>query len=127
MNMINLEAQMSGRSISRPSNDVLESLNRFYEAKLTGAVNPHEFPEILIRVGDLCANKAKQGKMSTDDIESVQDLVGSFTGKNADNYFSIKHEGLPEAAATFTEGMDMALMERERVEGMAEPVRRFRM
>ena len=127
MNMINLEAQMSGRSISRPSNDVLESLNRFYEAKLTGAVNPREFPEILIRVGDLCANKAKQGKMSTDDIESVQSLISSFTGKNADNYFSIKHEGLPEAAATFIEGMDMALMERERVKGMAEPVRRIKM
>ena len=127
MNMTNLEAQMRGSSTSRLSDEIFESLNRLYEAKLTGAAKSQEFPDILIRVGDLCANKVKQGKMTSDVTASIQDLMRSFTGENANNYFSDYHEGLSEAANTFIEGINMALLERERLKKMAEPVRRIKM
>ena len=47
---------------NRVSDNILDSFNRFYEAKLSGALKRDELSKLLVSVGDLFANKIKQGK-----------------------------------------------------------------
>ncbi len=102
---------MSNVKTGRVSDVILESLNRFHEAKNTGALNRNELSELIIKIGDLFANKVKQGKVSSEDIENVESFLYGFDGKNASNYFSIEHSNLDVAKRTFEEGVDFALQE----------------
>lgn len=95
--------------IYRPSDEILNLFNRFSDAKLTGVVNPDELKTLLIKIGDLFANKIKKGEVSIDDIDSAETLIEGFISENKDNYFSHLHSDLDGAAKTFLEGDYVAL------------------
>lgn len=97
----------------RPSNVIFTSVNRLYDAKLSGALKSTELSEIIIGLGDLFANKIKQGKVTLDEIESAESFLTQFATDNKDVYFSYKHEDLSRAAKTFLEGDDFALEKAE--------------
>jgi len=93
------------------SNNILESLNRFHDAKLTGTVTEKEFPEMISKVWMLFVNNLKHGKVSSGEIESMEALL---PGKGANEYFTIKHKGLEEVTATAKKSVYIALVAKER-------------
>ena len=91
----------------RPSDIILNSLNRLSSAKKTAALKPEEFSKLIEVVGDLAANKIKQGKMTEEQIDSL------LSYDNLDyRYFSLPHKDLEEAFKRFSEGIYMAQEQR---------------
>ena len=107
---------------NRVSDGIFDSFNRFHEAKLSGALSKDEFSKLLISVGDLFANKIKQGKVSEDEIESLEAHLSGFVGENCDKYFAFPHEDLKMAAKSVLEGNDFALQSVEQRYEAAQPV-----
>ena len=93
----------------RPSDLILNSLNRLYDAKLSGALKNDELSKIMILEGDMFASKIKQGKINVDEVESFESFISGFTKDTKDNYFSYQHTDLDRAAKMILEGNDMAL------------------
>jgi len=110
------------RASERKSNVILDSLNRLHDAKQSGALVRDEFSKILVYVGDLFANKIKQGKVTEDEIESVEAHLTGFTGENSDKYFSFPHEDLDRASKTVLESIDFARQAVEKRNEYAHPV-----
>ncbi len=109
---------------SKPTDVILNSLNRLNIGKQTGALKNTEFSELLVHTGDLVANAIKFGKITEDDVDSIESFVTQFKGENANNYFAYNHEGLKEAATTFIEGDTIALQTyEERMEGFTHSKR----
>lgn len=105
----------------RPSDVILSSLNRFYDAKLSGAVTKEELATIISDIGDLFANKIKQGNVHPDEIESIETYI---EGLNK-NYFNLGHEGIDRASKTFLEGDYVALQELESRQIQSAPVNSY--
>ena len=95
-------------SIDTPSNDILNRLNRFHSAKLTGALSNTELSELITRVGDLIANCIRNGKI--DNPETIREIKSHLPNPK---YFKIHHEKLKESNKAFCEGNEMALSDRE--------------
>lgn len=110
------------KTIDRPSDVILKSSVRLLEAKRTGAITEDEFADLLVKIGDLHANKIRQGKAIMDEVEEVEDYIECLIGKNGNNYFSYNHKGLDVAAKKFLEGDFVALQEVEKRENQAKPV-----
>lgn len=106
----------------RVSDSIFESFNRFHDAKLSGALRRDELSRLLVSVGDLFANKIKQGKVSKEEIESLESHLSGFTGENSDKYFAFPHEDLKMAAKSVLEGNDFALQSVEQRYEAAQPV-----
>jgi hypothetical protein len=110
------------KASERRSDVVFSSLNRLYDAKLSGALVRDELSKILVSVGDLFANKIKQGKVNEDDIESVEVYLTGFTGENSDKYFSFPHTDLDRASKTVLESIDFAKQAVDKRNEYAHPV-----
>ena len=65
------------KASERKSDAIFSSLNRLHNAKQSGALMRDEFSKILVSVGDLFANKIKQGKVAEEEILS-EDLHGIY-------------------------------------------------
>lgn len=120
--IMNFEDEIKRRSIDRPSDIILNSINRLYDAKLSGALNSDELSKIIVLEGDLFANRIKQGKVSIDEIESAEAFITGFARKGKDNYFSFKHSDLDRAAKIFLEGDYVALEELNKRTSLSSPV-----
>ena len=107
---------------NRVSDGIFESFNRFHDAKQTGALRRDELSKLLVTVGDLFANKIKQGKVSKEEIESLESHLTGFVGENSDKYFAFPHEDLKMAAKSVLEGNDFALQTVEQRYQAAKPV-----
>ena len=101
---------------------ILSMVNYINEAKTKGVSLNDSLAITLRHTGELCANKIKQGKMSDDEIETVESFITQFTGENANKYFNHIHEGLPGAAKDFLVGDDFAKQKREQRNLEAHPV-----
>lgn len=110
------------RASERKSNVILNSLNRLHDAKQSGALTSDEFSKILVSVGDLFANKIKQGKVAEEEIQSVESYLTGFVGENSDKYFSFPHTDLKSASKTALESIDFARQEIEKRNEYAQPV-----
>ena len=106
----------------RKSDDIFNSLNRLNDAKQSGSLQDTELSSLIISVGDVFANKIKQGKVTEEEIESANLHLSGFTGKNKDKYFSYPHRDLDRAAKSFIEGAYMAEEELNERMGYAQPV-----
>lgn len=93
--------------MERLSDSLLNLYNRFYQAKLTGALKKDELSEIFKIIGILSANQIKKGRMSEEDVRSLE----SFLVVNP-HYFQVTHENLKEAVSSILEGHDAAVQER---------------
>ena len=107
---------------SRPSDIILESLNGLNLRKNTGVLNQTELSEIIIQIGDLFANKIKQGKVNEDQIESFEAHITHFMGPNKDKYFTFAHEDLERGTKSALESIDFAKETLERRKNFAQPV-----
>jgi len=106
----------------RPSDMFFDLINYNLEVKETGADKGTEFPKALAILGDLAANRIKQGKMSQDDIENMEAYVTCFVGENKDFYLSRTYPDLERAAKTFLEGTYVAREELEKRNIQARPI-----
>ena len=110
------------KSKSRPSDVILDSINRLYDAKLSGALKDSELSGIIINIGDLFANKIKQGKVSNNEIESFETYISGFVGENKDNYFAYPHSDLDRATKSVLESIDFAKEELNQRKRYSQPV-----
>lgn len=88
----------------RPSNVVFQYLNKIYDSKINGSLTNGEFASTIALVGDIFANKVRQGKVTSDEIEQFEAHVSNLQPA----YFSFKHEGLKETSKMCLEGIAMA-------------------
>ena len=93
------------KSAERPSDLVLNSLNRIYEAKLNNVLDENELSKSIVLTGNLFANKVRQGKVLSDEMESTKTTVE----KLRKEYFTHKHNDLATASDIYIEGIDAAL------------------
>lgn len=107
---------------NRPSDVILDSINRLHDAKLSGALKEDELSSIIINIGDMFANKIKQGKVSNDDIESFEVHISGFTGENKDNYFAHSHADLDRSTKIVFESIDFAKDELDQRKQYSQPV-----
>jgi len=110
------------RSIDRPSDAILKASVRLLEAKRTGAITNNEFADLIVKIGDLYANKIRQGKAILEEVEEVEDYIECLISKNGNNYFSYAHKGLDVAAKKFLEGDFVALQEIEKRKIQSKPL-----
>lgn len=103
--IVNFEENLKDRK----SNVILESLNRFHDAKISGAIRPDELSKIIVLVGDLFANKISKGEVSKEEIDETESFISQFTGENKDSYFDINHADLDKSSKMFLEGDFFAL------------------
>lgn len=115
-------ANFEEKIVDRPSDVILESINRLYDAKLSGAIREEELSKIIVLEGDLFANKIKQGKVSNNEIEQTEAFLTGFIGENKDKYFSLKHKDLDRASKMFLEGDFFALEDQRKRSISASPI-----
>ena len=95
-------------TIDRPSNIILDSLNRIHYGKLTGGLSSNELSEEIIRIGDLISNNIRNGKISN--FEILKEIKGHIPNKN---YFRFQHKDLEVANKTVSESLEIATSEIE--------------
>lgn len=86
-----------------PADTLLDGTNRLYHAKLTGALESHEFANNEILVGDIYANGLQQNKVA-EGPETFKSFIPT------KNIFKFPHEGLEEAAKTVKQAIDVAIV-----------------
>ena len=106
----------------RPSDIILESLNGLNLRKNTGVLEQTELSSMIVYIGDLFANKIKQGKVSEDVIDSFESHLTQFLGENKDKYFTYPHKDLDRGTKSALESIDFAKEELERRSTYAQPV-----
>lgn len=92
----------------RLSDVILLRLNRVNEGKYNGGIKNTEFADELELTGSLLANSIKLGKLSNDDIESVQNYLSTFVGPNKDKYISYPHQDYDKAAMKALQSIALA-------------------
>ena len=93
----------------RPSNIILESLNRLNSAKLTGVLTKDELSKILMLEGSLFANLVSRGLKTEEEVDDFEKEIPD--GKI--NYFSFEHKDLDVAYKTIKQANTAALYDRE--------------
>lgn len=93
----------------RPSNIILDSLNRINEAKPKDGLAKDELSKLIMLEGSLFANLVRRGLRTEEDIEDFEKEIPN--GKA--NYFSHKHEELDVAYGTVKQANAAALYDRE--------------
>ena len=93
----------------RPSNIILDSLNRMSEAKVNGSLTKDEFSKIIMLEGSLFANLVSRGLKTEEEVEDFEKEIPD--GKS--HYFSFKHEDLDVAYGTIKQANTAALYDRE--------------
>ena len=107
---------------NRPSDVIFESLNGFNSRKNAGVLKGTEFSNLIVQIGDLFANKVKQGKVNEDIIDSFETHLTQFMGENKDNYFAYPHEELERGTKIALESVDFAKEEVQKRNVSAQPV-----
>ena len=95
-------------NVDRPSNEVLELLNRLYQSKLTGGYTNQELSSLIVKIGDLISNNIRNGKIS--DSEVISEISAHLPNER---YFKLRHQGINAANNSFKESLEMAMYERE--------------
>lgn len=85
----------------RKSNVILESLNRFHDAKISGVISPDELSKIIVLAGDLYAKKISKGEVSESEIDETETLISGFIEPNYEGYFKFPHSDLDKASKMF--------------------------
>ena len=93
----------------RPSDIILESLNRMNAAKLNGALTKDELAKIITLEGSMFANLVSRGLKTEEEVEDFEKEIPN--GKT--NYFSFQHEDLDVAYGSIKQANTAALYERE--------------
>ena len=93
----------------RPSDIILETLNRINHAKLNGALMPDELTKIITLEGNLFANQVSRGLKTEEEVEDFEKEIPN--GKV--NYFKFEHENLDVAYVTVKQANTAALFDRE--------------
>ena len=106
----------------RISDVILDLLNRLHVAKSSGALKEDEFSKIITNIGDLYASKIKQGKVTSDEIESFESYLTGLDGLNASMYFSFPHKNLDSGAKAALASIDFAKQALEQRSLYARPV-----
>ncbi len=107
---------------SRTSDVILESLNGLNLRKNAGVLGGTELSALIAQIGDLFANKIKQGKVSDDIIESFETHLTQFTGENKDKFFVFPHEELERGSKIALESIDFAQENIQQRNISAQPV-----
>lgn len=107
---------------NRPSDIIFESLNGFNSRKNAGVLKENELSNLISQIGDLFANKVKQGKVSDEVIESFESHLTQFTGENKDKFFAFPHEDLERGTKIALESVDFAREEVQKRNVSAQPV-----
>ena len=113
--IVNFEEQF--KSSESLTNTILETINRIYDAKKSGALKDDEFAKAIMMESKLFANQVKTGKKNDEDVDSFESLI-----PNSSKYFANNHEYLEEACNYAKELNTDALMEREKWNKQAQPV-----
>ena len=92
----------------RKSDAILNSLNGMSDRKRAGVLASNEFASNIIDVTDLIANSIKQGKISEEEIESVELHLTHLVSDDAGKYYSYPHEDLQRAGKTALESIEFA-------------------
>ena len=92
----------------RPSDEILEELNRLNVAKKTEVYGNTELSELIIKIGDLGANAYKLGKMSEEDAQNFIEQVPS------KDWFNHNYKNLDRASKTILESFSMAGLENDK-------------
>ena len=108
--------------VNRPIDIILESLNGFNSRKNAGVLKGTELSSLIVQIGDLFANKVKQGKVTKDEIESFESHITQFQGENKDKYFAYPHEELDRGTKIALESIDFAREEVKKRNVSAQPV-----
>lgn len=116
--IVNFEENLKDRK----SNVILDSFNRFYDAKKSGAISPDELSKIIVLTGDLFANKISKGEVGKEEINQTESLISEFIEPNKDNYFNIKYDDLDKATKMFLEGDFFALEKYEERSKKSSPL-----
>ena len=106
----------------RKSDVIFNSLNRIYDAKLSGALKETEFSSIITSIGDIFANKVKQGNVNNEDIESYESHLTQFLGENRDKFYNHPHKDLDVAAKKTLQSIDLSKAEFDKRSSYANPV-----
>ena len=93
----------------RPSNIILDSLNRMYDAKPNGALGEDELAKLIMLEGSLFSNLVSRGLRTEEDVE---DFETEITNGKA-NYLSFRHKDLDVAYGTVKQANTAALYDRE--------------
>lgn len=110
------------KTSERKSDVIFNSLNRFYDAKLSGGLKEDELSKVIVLIGDLFANQIKHEKQTEDNIESFESYLDGLDGPNAGIYFAHIHKNLDGAVKSVLEGNDFAKQELEQRREYAQPV-----
>lgn len=88
----------------RPSDEILEALNRLNKAKETGVYGSKELSELLIKLGDMGANAYRLGKINSESAQNIMDDIpaNDYIGNNKD---------MSRAKATVKQAFAMAGLE----------------
>lgn len=91
----------------RPSDMFFDSVNRFNDAKTTGALVNDEFSKILILEGSFEANMVSRGLKTEDEANTyINDMP-------EDNYFNYPHIGIEKAKKTVEQEITVGLLNQE--------------
>ena len=104
------------KTTDRPTDVILNSLNRFTKAKETGALRDDELAKIEILIGRLYANLVRMGKKTEDDVEDFERQVPN--GKY--DAFNYPHKGLDVAHDYIVQADTAALYDRENRFGLTK-------
>ena len=96
----------------RPSDTLLNGLNRILDAKRTGALNKDELSKEIILAGDIYSNGLKYNRVEGDP-ESFKSFIPN------GNIFNYKHAGLDIAAKTVDQAIGAAEMGKDAKEETA--------
>lgn len=103
----------------RPSNIILESLNRMNDAKLNGALTSDELSKIIALEGSLFANLVRRGLKTEGQSEDFLNQLPNGQW----NSFSYPHKGQDVAYKTVKQDINAALYQQEKVNIQAQPVK----
>ena len=95
--------------VETPKDEILNGLNRFSQAKKTGAVGKEEFAGIYGKTLSLIANCFRNGKLSYVDSE----LLTSLESQLIDEKIEPQNRGLNLANITYDKDKDVSIFERE--------------
>ena len=115
--IMNYEEHM--KSSDRVSDVIFNSINRFYDAKISGALKSDELAKIIILEGQIFANQIRNGKVTEEQIEDFETQIPN--GKY--DCFDLKHENLQVAYQDVIQGNTAILYERE--QRYSQPVKRM--
>lgn len=117
--IVNFEERM--KSAGRISDTILESLNRMYDAKISGALKEDELSKIMTLEGRIFSNQVSRGFKTEDDVEEFEKEIPN--GKY--NCFNFPHKDIDVAFNTIKQANTAALFDRENLALKSQSIKRI--